>query len=280
MAEAEIAIVRSGVILDRPALEAAPRLRLILRAGTGTDTIDVEYSRERGVTVMLVPLSADSVAEHAFGLLLALSRRIPWFHRSLTEGRWEKHGGYGRELSGKSLGLLGFGRIGRRIAEIAQAFRMPLLAYDRSPQKAVKQEAARRLGVRFVELETMFAEADVVSVQIPAGSQSRGMIANRLIALMKPRAVIINVGRGGIIDEESLYAALRDGQIAGAALDVFDREPPRGCPLLSLDNFIGTPHVGAQTWEAQARVGASVVAIVEAFVAGRDLRALELGVVL
>ncbi len=274
LAEAEIAILRSPVVLDRPTLERAARLRLVVRAGMGVDTIDLKFARERGVQVVLVPLSAQSVAEHVFGLILATYRRIPWLNRRLIEGRWEKHHAYGREVCGKTLGLLGFGRIGRRVAEIAQAFRMTLLAYDRSPDKPAKQATATRLGAQFVDLEELFTTADIVAIQLPGGGETRGLVGPRLLGLMKPDAVLVNVGRGGVGDEEALYGALREQRIGGAALDVFDREPPQGSPLLTLDNFIGTPHVGAQTWEAQEQVGQDVLAVVDAFVAGEDLSRL------
>lgn len=272
--DAEVAVLRSPVKLDRQALEAAPQLRLIVRAGAGLESIDLKCAAERGIVVVAIPLSADSVAEHIFGLLLSLSRKIPRLHRGLSEGRWEKHDGWGFELSGKTLGLVGFGRIGRRVAEIATAFRMPLLAYDRSPVKPVKQNLARTLGVSFVTLDELFCRSDVVSIQAPLNDQSRAMIGTGLISRMQPGAVLVNVGRGGIVDETALYAALSQGRIGGVALDVFAEEPLGKSPLLSLDNFVGTPHVAAQTLEAQRRVGEDVVRVIQAFERNGDLGSL------
>lgn len=271
LAEAEIAILRSPVVLDRRTLERASRLRLVIRAGMGVDTIDLECAHERGIEVVLVPLSAQSVAEHVFALILAVCRRVPWLHRTLVDGRWEKHNTYGREVFGKTLGIVGFGRIGVCVADIAQAFRMTLLAYDRSPGKPAKQAAAARLGVQFTDLERLCSTADIVTIQLPGGDATHGLFGARLLGLMNPDAVLVNVGRGGIVDEEALYVALRDRRIGGAALDVFASEPPRGSPLLALDNFVGTPHVAAQTVEAQEKVGHDVLEVVDAFVRRNDL---------
>jgi len=272
IAETDVAILRSPVVLDRETLEVAARLKLVVRAGMGLDTIDRACAGRRGVQLVAVPLSAESVAEHIFGLLFSLYRKIPWFDRSLRQRRWEKHTGYGREVFGKSLGLLGFGRIGIRTAEIAKVFNMPLMAYDRSPSKPAKREAAQRLGVRFVDLEELFAAADVISVQLPLNDGTRRLVDARLIGIMKRDAVLVNVGRGKTVDCDALGRALRSGRIAGAALDVFATEPPGEHPLLGLDNFVGTPHVGAQTVEAQQRVGDDVLKVIEAFRTGQDLR--------
>jgi D-3-phosphoglycerate dehydrogenase len=190
--------------------------------------------------------------------------------RALREGRWEKHGNYGLDLFGRQLGLLGFGRIGQRTAELGKAIGMTVIGSDRSPEKPAKQEAAARLGVRFVSLAELFASTDVVVMQTPLDETTRGLVDGRLLATMKRSAVLINVGRGGTVDETALYESLRDGRLAGAALDVFAREPPGASPLLTLPNFVGTPHVAAQTEDAQARVGTSVVRIIDAFAAGED----------
>lgn len=263
LAEAEVVVLRSGVRLDRAALEAAPRLRLIIRAGVGLDSIDVRCAEERGIRLVVLTHSADAVAEHAFALLLALARKLSFLHRRLQEKHWEKHSGLGQQLGGKTLGLLGFGRIGQRLAELASAFRMRLLAHDRSPDKPEKQEAASRLGVRFVGVDELFAQADSVSIQAPLTPQTQNLVDARLLGLMKTGAFLVNVGRGGIVDEQALCEALRQGRLAGAALDVWAVEPPGEHPLLRLDNFIGTPHVGAQTVQAQQHIGEAVVRAIE-----------------
>jgi D-3-phosphoglycerate dehydrogenase / 2-oxoglutarate reductase len=268
--DAEVVVLRSGVRLDRTALEQAPQLRLIVRAGSGLEGIDCDFARERRVRVVNVPLSAESVAEHALGLMLALCHKITRHDAALRAGRWEKHTGFGRDLFGRHLGLLGFGRIGQRIGELGRAFGMTVSACDRSPQKTAKQAAAARLKVSFVVVNELFASADVVAIQTPLNDSTRGLVDRRLLATMKRDAILINVGRGGTVDETALYEALRDGRLAGAALDVFQREPPGDHPLLTLSNFVGTPHVAAQTQDAQERVGWSVVRVIDAFAAGED----------
>lgn len=266
LSEVEGVVVRSGVRLDRAMLEAAPRLRLIVRAGMGLDGIDQSFARERGIHLILLPLSAGAVAEHIFALLLGLARKVTWLDRRLRAGHWEKHAGLGGELGGKSLGLLGFGRIGRRAAELGSAFRMTVLTHDRSPDRPEKQEAARRLGVRFVGLEELFKSSDALSIQLPLNDESRDLVGSQLLGRMRPGALLVNVGRGRIVDEGILHDLLREGRLGGAALDVFAREPAGDNPLLQLDNFIGTPHVGAQTLEAQREIGEAVVRAIGKFV--------------
>ena len=271
IADVQAVVLRSPVSLDRATVEAAHQLQLVIRAGMGLDRIDQAALAERGIQLVTVPLSAQSVAELSLGLILSTCRRIPILHRSLQEGRWEKHGPYGRELCGKTLGLLGFGRIGIQTAVLGKAFGMTLLACDRSPEKPAKQLASAELGVRFVTLDELFTAADVVAIQVPLDESTRGLVDARLIRLMRSDAVLINVGRGQVVDEQALYDALHRRAIAGAALDVFATEPPGHSPLLDLDNFVGTPHVGAQTLEAQKKVGEDVVKIVKAYVNGDDI---------
>lgn len=276
LAAAEIVVVRGPVKLDSAALESAPALRLIIRAGMGLDGIDLAAAEARGLRVVTAPLSEESVAEHTFALMLSLYRRIPWYHRSLQENRWEKHHGYNRDLFGKQLGLVGFGRIGIRTAEIAQAFAMKICAFDRSPAKAHKQEAAARLQVRFMKLNELLHDSDIVAIQAPLLESTRNLIAAPQFALMKTDAILINVGRGGIVVEEDLYTALTGGRLGGAALDVFSVEPSRDNPLLTLDNFIGTPHVAGQTLDAQAQIGDEILRIIHAYEAGRPLTQFNL----
>ncbi len=273
LSNAEVAIYRSPVRLDRAALDAASRLRLVIRAGSGLESIDLAAARERGVRVVSIPISANSVAEHTIGLMLALCRRIPSLDRSLRLGSWEKHSGLGLELGGRTLGLLGLGRIGQRTAHLAAAFDMQLIAHDRSPEKQEKQVVAQRLAIRFVDTDELFQSSDIVSIQTPLTRRTAGMVNRRTLAMMKPTALLINVGRGGIIDETALHQALERQIIAGAALDVFQQEPPGNSPLLYLDNFVGTPHVAAQTFEAQRAVGEDVVRIVHDFAVGQPLSA-------
>lgn len=273
LCDAEATVLRSPVRLDRPTLLAAPSLKLIVRAGSGMEAIDLQAAKDLGIRVVSVPLSADSVAEHTFGLLLALCRRIPHLHSSLVSGAWEKHSGFGIELNGRMMGLLGFGRIGQRTAELAAAFGMRIMAHDRSPERSEKQDAASRLGVRFVSITQMFRESDVVTIQIPLNPASAGLVDGQLLNSMKPTALLVNVGRGGIVDETALYQSLSCQRLAGAALDVFAIEPPCDSPLFTLENFVGTPHVAAQTSDAQRHVGEDVLRVIQDFAAGRPLSA-------
>jgi D-3-phosphoglycerate dehydrogenase len=270
MSDAEIVVVRSGVRLDRAALSAADKLKLIVRAGGGLDGIDCDFARQHGVRIISVPLSAQSVAEHAISLALALSHRVVQHHTALAAGRWEKHSGYGRNLFGRQLGLLGFGRIGQRIGEIGRALGMNVIAYDRSPEKADKQRVAGQIEAHFVGLDELFAQSEVLVIQAPLNAESRRLVDASKLSLMRADALLINVGRGGIVDEVALFNALRSGELAGAALDVFEQEPPGNHPLFQLPNFIGTPHVAAQTEDAQRTVGETVVKIIEAFASQGD----------
>lgn len=271
--DADVVVVRSPVELDRKTIDTAEKLKLIVRAGMGLDTIDYAYAKEKGIIIVIVPLSAESVAEHTLALMLALYKHIPWYHQTLQENRWEKHAIFNHDLLGKSLGLVGFGRIGQRLAEISNVFHMNILAYDRSPEKPAKKQAAERLGVRFVSLEELSTQSDIVSIQTPLNANTRNLISEKIINLMKDSAIIVNVGRGGIVDEDALFIALDKHIIAGAASDVFTIEPPKNNPLLALDNFIGTPHAAAQTLDAQKKIGGDVVKIINAFQNQSDLNA-------
>lgn len=268
--EAQVAIVRSGVQLDASSLRFAPRLQLIIRAGMGLDGIDCQAARQQGIRVISVPLSAQSVAEHTIGLMLAVMHQIVRHDAALRAGRWEKHSGYGRDIFGRRLGLLGFGRIGQRTGQLAAALGMHVRACDRSPQKAEKQRVAAELGLLFVPLDDLLPWSEVLAIQTPLDDSTRGLLDRRRLAQLPAGAVVINVGRGGVIDESALFDELSTGRLAGAALDVFEREPPGQHPLLSLSTFVGTPHAAAQTEDAQARVGMSVVRIVDDFAAGGD----------
>jgi D-3-phosphoglycerate dehydrogenase / 2-oxoglutarate reductase len=270
VSQVDVVVMRSGINLDQSVLKRTRRLRLIIRAGVGLDNIDLEAARQRNIRVISIPLSVDAVAEHIFGLAIAISRRLLEQHKAMADGRWEKHAGHLQSLFGRRLGLIGFGRIGQRAAELGRAFRMEVLAYDRSPEKAGKQAAARALEVKLVDFHTLLAEADVVTLQTPLNEASHHMLNATSLAVMKCEAILINVGRGGLVDEKALFAALNDGQIAGAALDVFDPEPPSNNPLFTLPNFLGTPHVAAQTVQAQSQVGEAVVKLVNAFAVGAD----------
>ena len=241
-------IIRSRTKIDRAVLESAPRLRLIARPGTGLDNVDVEYAKSKGVSVVNSPESlVEGVAEHVVLLMLALSRKLVVADAGTKAGRWEKSALMGRELKGKVLGIVGLGRIGRRIAEIARTLGMSVLFYD---VIAIPPDIVSSLGARVVGLDELFASADYVTLHVPMTPETSHMVGAARLAGMKPSAFIVNTSRGGVIDEEALAAALKEGRIAGAALDVFEKEPPTGA-ILSAPNVVLTPHIGGQTEEAQ-----------------------------
>jgi D-3-phosphoglycerate dehydrogenase len=258
-------LVRGATKVTGDVLRAAPTLRAVARAGTGVDNIDIAVARERSIQVFNAPAAnAISVAELTFGLLLAFERHVAAASADLREGRWEKSRYMGRELSGKTLGLLGVGRIGREVATRARAFGMNVEAHDPElPEWPAGFEWVSRRT-----LDEMLPGIDYLSLHVPLTPATRGRIGARELALMKSSAVIVNCARGGVIDEEALDRALRSGRLRGAALDVFANEPPGRLALLELPNVIGTPHLGASTAEAQARAGIEAAErIVEALAA-------------
>ena len=248
-------LVRSKPKVTRRVIEAAGRLKVIGRAGVGLDNVDREAAKERGVEVVNSPeASTISVAEHAFALMLSLLRHIPKAERGLRQGLWDRKI-MGSELYGKTLGLIGFGRIGREVALRARAFGMKVMAYD----PMLTSEDAREYDAQLAELDDLLRAADVVSIHVPALPTTRDIINERALSLMKPTAVLINTARGHAVDEDALYRALKDKRIAGAALDVYKNEPPTGSPLLGLDNIVVVPHLGANTNEGQVNAGLVVV---------------------
>ncbi|MDI3299263.1 MAG: phosphoglycerate dehydrogenase [Bacillota bacterium] len=268
VAAADGLVVRSATRVDRELLAAAPRLSIVGRAGVGVDNVDVAEATRRGVVVVNVPDGNTlSAAEHTFALMLAMVRHLPAADAALRAGRWERHL-VGVQLYGKTLGIVGMGRIGRQVALRALAFGMRVLAHD--PYLGGGQSVG---DVRLVGLEELLGEADILTVHTPLTPQTRHLIGAREIALMKPGAYVVNCARGGIVDEEALAVALREGRLAGAALDVWEEEPPRpDHPLLQLDRVVVTPHLGASTVEAQ-RLNAETVAdeLIRWF-AGRPVR--------
>ncbi|MBC7119343.1 MAG: phosphoglycerate dehydrogenase, partial [Methanobacteriaceae archaeon] len=249
-------IVRSRTKVTREVIEAAPRLKIIARAGVGVDNIDVKAATEKGIMVINAPESTSvTVAEHTMGLMLALARKIHLADKSVKEGRWDKSRFMGIELNNKTLGVIGMGRIGSQVVTRAKSFGMNVLVHD----PYISREAADKMGVEIVELETLLKRSDIISIHVPLTQETRHLISDHELDMMKDTAFIINCARGGIVDEKALYNALSEGRIGGAALDVFEEEPPKDSPLLRLDNVVLTPHIGASTVEAQ-RDAAIIVA--------------------
>jgi len=251
-------VVRSRTKVRQPLLEVCPNLKVIVRGGVGLDTIDVEFARSKGITVMNTPLaSSNSVAELTLGYMFALARSIYQATASMKAEKWEKKAFEGDEIGGKTLGLIGVGNIGKAVASRATALGMTVLAYD-PYVKAVD-------GVKLVSLDELLEQSDYISLHLPKTKESTGMIGTAQIEKMKKGVRIINCGRGGIVDEAALYAALTNGKVAGAALDVFAEEPPTDWKLVQLPNVIGSPHIGAATREAQGRIGVEVAEKIIAF---------------
>ncbi|HHF08304.1 MAG TPA: hydroxyacid dehydrogenase, partial [Kosmotoga arenicorallina] len=251
--DVEFLVVRSATKVTSDVLNAGKMLKVVGRAGTGLDNIDVETAKKLGIKVYNTPgANAISVAELTLGLLLALVRHIPRGTQGLKEGKWEKKALKGNEIFEKTLGIVGFGAIGKEVAKRAAAFGMKIIAYD----PFVKET---ELPVRLTEeLNDLLKEADVITLHLPLTENTKHFIGESEFSNMKDGVIIINAARGGIVDEQALYNALISGKISGAALDVFEVEPPIDelrRKLLGLDNVIATPHVGASTHEGQARVG-------------------------
>ena len=258
-------IVRGATKVTGDVLRGANGLKVVVRAGTGLDNVDVAVARERGIKVSNTPAAnAVSVAELVFGLALALERHLVDAALDMRSARWEKSKYAGRELSGRTLGLLGFGRIGREVALRARAFAMQVIACD----PVLSQWPAGYEWVTPVTLDELMSGCDVLSLHLPLTAESRGLVAARELALMRKDAILINAARGGVVDEGALLAALTEGRIRGAALDVFETEPPGEHPLLTLPSVIATPHLGASTDAAQRRAGMEAAEIVIAALKG------------
>jgi D-3-phosphoglycerate dehydrogenase len=248
-------VVRSASRVTAAVIEAAPALRVIGRAGAGLDNVDIDAAGRRGIVCMNVPDgNTIAAAEHTMALLLAVARKIPQAHAHLRGGKWEREPFLGVEVYGKTLGIVGLGRIGTEVARRAQGFQMSVVAYDPYLDTGV----AERLGVERVDLDALLRRSDFISVHVPLTKETRGLIGAAELARTKPGVRIVNCARGGVVDEPALAAAIQAGRVAGAGLDVFDREPPWGSPLVDLDAVVVTPHLGASTVEAQTRVAVAI----------------------
>jgi D-3-phosphoglycerate dehydrogenase len=254
-------VIRSATRVTADVLAAATRLTVVARAGIGVDNVDVEEATRRGVMVVNAPRSNTiSAAEHTIALLLAQARNIPQAHGELHAGRWDRGRWEGVELAGKTLGLVGLGRVGTLVAQRAIAFGMRVIAFD----PYVSAERARELGVDVMPtLEALLVQADFVSIHLPGSPETQGLIGEHELAMLKPGARLVNTARGGIVDEAALAVAVEGGRLAGAALDVFAEEPTTDSPLFGLEQVVVTPHLGASTAEAQDKAGLAVAEMVQ-----------------
>lgn len=247
-------LIRSGTKLTKEIIEESS-LKIIGRAGVGLDNVDIDAATKKGIIVVNAPAgNTISTAEHAMSLIMALSRNIPQATQSLKNDQWDRKKFMGVELYGKTLGIIGLGRIGQEVANRAISFKMNIVAYD--PYLSV--EMAKKLKVELVDLEQLLKASDYITIHTPITDKTKHILSDKEFKIMKYGVRVINAARGGVVDEEALYRALESGKVAGAALDVFEKEPPKGNPLLKLDNVIATPHLGASTEEAQVNVAIDI----------------------
>ncbi len=262
LADADALLVRSATKVTADLLKAATRLRVVGRAGTGVDNIDVPAASARGVLVVNAPgANSISVAEHACALMLSLARSVPAADRAMKDGKWEKKKFLGSELRGKTLGIAGLGRIGQEVAHRARSFGMRVVAHD----PFIAEDVAAGLGVELRSLDELCSEADYLTLHLPATAETRHMIDEARLARMKPGVRLINTARGDLVDEKALARAIESGRVAGAALDVFEKEPPADWTLAHLPQVVATPHIAASTEEAQELVGLDTAAAVRDF---------------
>lgn len=256
-------IIRSGSNVTAKVLESAENLRVVGRAGIGVDNVDVPFASKRGIVVMNTPTgNAVTTAEHAIALMLSSARNIARATSTMREGKWEKSALGGREICGKTLGIIGIGNIGRIVADRARGLHMEVIAFD----PALTEQAAAEINVELVDLDALYARADFISIHAPKTPKTKGLISDDAFKAMKDGVFVVNAARGGIVDEQALVRALQSGKLGGAALDVFEKEPiDTDHPLLKLDNVTLTPHLGASTKEAQVRVAVEIAEQVVGF---------------
>ncbi|MBI3642396.1 MAG: D-2-hydroxyacid dehydrogenase [Thaumarchaeota archaeon] len=253
----DIVVVRSRTKITKEMIDSANKCKIIARVGVGLDNIDVDAAKTKGIRVInAVEGAMNAVAELVLGLMLSLAREIPRADREIRNGKWLKKELMGTELSGKYLGIVGLGNIGKKLAKHARALNMNIIGYDVIP---IPEDFSREVGLIKADLDTLISSADYISFHVPFTESTHHLVNSQRLAKMKKNACLINTSRGEIIDENALYDALKEGKIAGAALDVFESEPATGNKLATLPNVICTPHIGAQTKEAQA-LTANVIA--------------------
>jgi D-3-phosphoglycerate dehydrogenase len=262
----EVLVVRSSTKVDKPLLDAASNLRLVGRAGTGVDNIDVDAATRKGVLVMNTPGgNTISAAEHTISMMLALARNIPQAHESLTGGKWERKRFVGMEVCEKTIGVIGLGKIGREVAVRCQGLGMKVIGYD----PLMQSDVILKLRIEPVSLDDLFRRSDFITVHTPLTNETRGLVGERTIPLCKKGVRIINCARGGIVDEDALLGGLASGQVGGVALDVFEHEPPGNHPLFRQERVVVTPHLGASTEEAQEKVAGQIARQISDALKGR-----------
>lgn len=259
-------VVRSSTKVTGDIIERS-KLKVIGRAGVGLDNIDLKAANERGIVILNSPEAAtSSVAELVFGSLICLLRGILKADISVREGKWERTKFMGYSLNGKTIGIIGFGRIGRDVAKKAKSFGMRILVYD---SKAIAEDDAKFYDAKLVSLDELLQNSDIITLHVPLTDETKNLIDSERIKKMKKSAVLLNFSRGEVVDEDALYEALINGKIRGAALDVFKEEPPINSPLLKLENVVLTPHLGASTYEAQEEASLAIILKLRKFFTGK-----------
>lgn len=267
--EYEALMVRSETKVTSEVIKKGERLHVIARAGVGVDNIDIDAATQRGIVVVNAPTSNTiSAAEHTVALMFALARHIPQAHNSVKEGDWLRKKFVGVEVGNKKLGIIGLGNVGSEVARRVKGFRMKVIGYD----PYVSLDYAQNLGIELVPLEDLLKESDFITLHVPMTKGSKGLIGAKELSLVKPTVRFINCARGGLIDEEALLQAVEEGRVAGAAIDVFSKEPPKDNPVMKSEKIIVTPHLGASTAEAQTGVAVDVAEQVAAVLEGRSAR--------
>jgi D-3-phosphoglycerate dehydrogenase len=262
LAGVEGLVIRSGSKVTAKVIDAADKLRVVGRAGIGIDNVDVKAASRRGIIVMNTPTgNAVTTAEHALGLLFSIARKIPQASQSMKEGKWEKKAFEGRELAGKTLGIIGLGNIGRIVADRARGLRMGIIGYD----PFMTAERAAELGIELVTLDDLFRRSDAITIHTPLTAETKGIVNDASIAKMKKGVLLVNAARGGLYDEAALVRGLESGQIGGVGLDVFPEEPPGLTDVVKHPKVVVTPHLGASTEEAQLRVAVEIAQQVVAY---------------
>lgn len=256
LGDADALIVRSATKVTKDLIDSAPKLKVIGRAGVGLDNVDVEYAKAKGITVVNTPgATSISVAELTIGLILAVYRKIAYADRETRKGNWPKKKCEGLEIYGKKAGIVGLGKIGIEVAKRLKALGCEVYYYKRTP---LSQQEEQQLGIKYLDLDTLISTCDIITLHVPLTPETKKLINAERIAKMKEGAVLINTSRGGIIDEDALYNALKTGKLYGAGLDVFEVEPLKESKLFELENVVLTPHIGAQAEEGQIRAGIEI----------------------
>jgi phosphoglycerate dehydrogenase-like enzyme len=266
----EVLVFRSGITISADLMVMAPKLQLAIRAGSGFDNIDLEHCADRGIRVVRVPgPSSQAVAEFTFGLIMTLSRRISEADAHMRSGRWPKHQLAGRLIAGKTLGVVGAGRIGKRVAEMGALWGMRVVACVERPVEEHQLVLAAK-GITLTDFDSVVDQSDILSIHTPLNDSTKGLIDAAVLNRMRPGAMLVNTSRGGVVDEDAVLAALRDGRLSGVALDVHEREGDGiVSPLAALPNVVLTPHIGGMAIESQEMIGQRAAQLIDAYQQGR-----------